>query len=367
MSKNTTKRINIFLFLLPALFLFVAILVVPIVSSVYYSFFNFSMIDASDKTFVLDEKEDTSTVVGDALTAKETDDRSFFGKLFENYIELFENKNLYDMGKALKNAFILAALSVFIQLPLSLGLALMLGRGIKGERLYLSVYFVPVLISSVVIGALWSKIYDPSQPEEAYEIFTDRESLHEMNGRWVRIAMIIGILIGIMTLIALWRLVRRLCLPSTAQFLTLFIESAFLLRGAFIMNSQDMNRKRAGEKNLLTVFFLALTIGLFSFMILENARPHTQSLMISGDIDEPINGERFNDFKIYYPDFYYMDLEAEAAEPMTLEIVNSDGEAFWSQTGTRIGGDRIRIRLPRGEYCFSLTCTTGYRVDYTLN
>jgi len=162
MSKNTTKRINIFLFLLPALFLFVAILVVPIVSSVYYSFFNFSMIDASDKTFVLDEKEDTSTVVGDALTAKETDDRSFFGKLFENYIELFENKNLYDMGKALKNAFILAALSVFIQLPLSLGLALMLGRGIKGERLYLSVYFVPVLISSVVIGALWSKIYDPS-------------------------------------------------------------------------------------------------------------------------------------------------------------------------------------------------------------
>lgn len=211
------------------------------------------------------------------------------------------------------------------------------------------------------------KIYDPSQPEEAYEIFTDRESLHEMNGRWVRIAMIIGILIGIMTLIALWRLVRRLCLPSTAQFLTLFIESAFLLRGAFIMNSQDMNRKRAGEKNLLTVFFLALTIGLFSFMILENARPHTQSLMISGDIDEPINGERFNDFKIYYPDFYYMDLEAEAAEPMTLEIVNSDGEAFWSQTGTRIGGDRIRIRLPRGEYCFSLTCTTGYRVDYTLN
>ncbi|MBQ5361405.1 MAG: DUF2812 domain-containing protein, partial [Lachnospiraceae bacterium] len=211
------------------------------------------------------------------------------------------------------------------------------------------------------------KIYDPSQPEEAYEIFTDRESLHEMNGRWVRIAMIIGILIGIMTLIALWRFVRRPCLPYMAQLLTFLLESLFLLRGAVIMNNQDGDRKKAGEKKLLTAFFLALIIGCTAFLVLESARPHTQSLMIAGDIDEPINGERFNDFKISYPDFYYMDLEAEAAEPMTLEIINSDGEAFWSQTGTRIGGDRIRIRLPRGEYCFSLTCTTGYRVDYTLN
>ena len=33
------------------------------------------------------------------------------------------------------------------------------------------------------------KIYDPSLPEEAYEIFTDRESLHEMNSRWARLAL----------------------------------------------------------------------------------------------------------------------------------------------------------------------------------
>ena len=211
------------------------------------------------------------------------------------------------------------------------------------------------------------KIYDPSQPEEAYEIFTDRESLREMNGRWVRIAMILGILIGIMTLFALWRSVRRFCLPSLAQFLTLFIESAFLLRGAFIMNHQDMNRKRAGEKNLLTVFLLALTIGCASFMILENARPHMQSLMISGDISEPVIEDHFGDFKVSYPDFYYLNLEGEASEPMELEILNSEGKAVWSQEGTQIGGERIRLRLPRGEYYFLLTATSGYRVEYTLD
>ena len=63
--------------------------------------------------------------------------------------------------KALLNSLLLAVLSVFIQLPLALGLALTLGKRIKGERLFLSVYFMPVLISTVVIGQLWLKIYNP--------------------------------------------------------------------------------------------------------------------------------------------------------------------------------------------------------------
>lgn len=133
MNKKKRKGITIFLFLLPALLLFFGILVAPIISSVYNSLYQYEGF-SGDKTFVG----------------------------IQNYVDLFENKAVYDFGTALKNAFILAALSVFIQLPLSLGLALMLGKGIKGERFYLSVYFMPVLISAVVIGALWSKIYNPT-------------------------------------------------------------------------------------------------------------------------------------------------------------------------------------------------------------
>ena len=77
-----------------------------------------------------------------------------------NYKELFTSKAI-GFIKALGNACILAALSVFIQLPVSLGLALALGRGIKGEKPFLSIYFMPVLISTVVIGQLWLKIYNP--------------------------------------------------------------------------------------------------------------------------------------------------------------------------------------------------------------
>jgi raffinose/stachyose/melibiose transport system permease protein len=62
---------------------------------------------------------------------------------------------------ALKNSMLLAFFSVFVQLPFSLLLALLLGRRPKFDRAFLSVYFMPVLISTVVIGQLWLKIYNP--------------------------------------------------------------------------------------------------------------------------------------------------------------------------------------------------------------
>ena len=49
---------------------------------------------------------------------------------------------------------------MFIQLPISLVLALILASNVKGEGFYRTVYFIPVLISTVVIAQLWSKIYN---------------------------------------------------------------------------------------------------------------------------------------------------------------------------------------------------------------
>ena len=129
-KKDIVNGLAVFLFLLPALALFIGILIAPILKSAYYSFFDWNGMG----------------------------DMTFLG--LANYKELFTSKAIGFM-KALGNACILAALSVFIQLPVSLGLALVLGRGIKGEKPFLSIYFMPVLISTVVIGQLWLKIYNP--------------------------------------------------------------------------------------------------------------------------------------------------------------------------------------------------------------
>lgn len=130
MKKTIGYRINIFLFLLPALFLFIGVLIAPIAMSAFYSLHKWSGFD-------------TPVFIG-----------------FKNYVELFTSMSI-NFPRALKNALLLALFSVIIQLPFALWLALKLAKGIRGERFFLSVFFLPVLISTVVIGQLWIKIYNP--------------------------------------------------------------------------------------------------------------------------------------------------------------------------------------------------------------
>ena len=128
--KKFKKGLAITVFLLPALFLFISILIAPIAVSVYRSMFDWN--GFSEGTFIW----------------------------FDNYKELFANGSIKFLT-SLKNSLILAAFSVFVQLPIALFLALLLGRKMKGDRVFLSIYFMPVLISTVVIGQLWLKIYNP--------------------------------------------------------------------------------------------------------------------------------------------------------------------------------------------------------------
>ena len=99
--KNKTvdvkKGITIFLFLLPGLALFISILIAPIAVSIYRSMYDWN--GFSEGTFIG----------------------------FSNYVELFTNGSIKFMT-ALKNSMWLAFFSVFVQLPFSLLLALLLGR-----------------------------------------------------------------------------------------------------------------------------------------------------------------------------------------------------------------------------------------------
>jgi raffinose/stachyose/melibiose transport system permease protein len=64
--------------------------------------------------------------------------------------------------KALGNNLILAILSILIQLPFALGLAVLLDKGGQRFRIFKLAYFMPLLISSVAVGFLFKYIYDPN-------------------------------------------------------------------------------------------------------------------------------------------------------------------------------------------------------------
>lgn len=65
-----------------------------------------------------------------------------------------------DFWTAVRNTFIFAAGSLFIQLPISLALALALNRkGLTGRALYRLVFFSPCLVGLVFVGVMFALIF----------------------------------------------------------------------------------------------------------------------------------------------------------------------------------------------------------------
>lgn len=127
MNSVFSNKGTIAVFVLPTLLLFCGIVLVPIFVSSYYSLLDWNGVGRG----------------------------TFIG--LDNYVEMFKDTRVLN---SIKNSLLFAGASVFIQLPISLVLALILASNVKGEGFYRTVYFIPVLISTVVIAQLWSKIYN---------------------------------------------------------------------------------------------------------------------------------------------------------------------------------------------------------------
>lgn len=113
--------------LLPALLLYTFFVIVPIFWSGYYGFFNWSGIGEA-------------TYIG-----------------FQNYIEVIQNSVFW---RALKNNMIIVAASIIGQVPIALGFALLLRQSTRFQRFVRSAIFLPMVISTVVVGLIWGYMYD---------------------------------------------------------------------------------------------------------------------------------------------------------------------------------------------------------------
>jgi raffinose/stachyose/melibiose transport system permease protein len=143
MKRVLSNKWSIAVFVLPTVLFFTYIVVIPIIKTAFYSLLN-------------------------EIPAIAKENSHFVG--FENYVTMFTpgKRNAWwntDIGtSAVINSLRYAAASVFIQLPFSLFIALLLVRGIKGESFYRNVFFIPVVISSVVVSLLWQRIYKDLLP-----------------------------------------------------------------------------------------------------------------------------------------------------------------------------------------------------------
>lgn len=126
---NIRSHRNFIVFaLLPALLIYALFVFVPVIWSAYYGFFNWSGI-------------------GEA---------KFIG--VKNYVEILQDPVFW---RSLKNNFIFVLAAVFGQVPIALVLAVLLHKSNMIQRFLRSAIFLPMVLSTVVIGMIWQYIYHP--------------------------------------------------------------------------------------------------------------------------------------------------------------------------------------------------------------
>lgn len=119
-----------FILVTPAVILFAAFVIYPVLSTVQLSFYNYGLTDPN------------ITYVGLA-----------------NYEELLKDPVFW---RALGNNGIILVGSSIIQVGGGVILAAVLSRGIRrGKTFFRTLHFAPVILSAVAVGILWQLIYDP--------------------------------------------------------------------------------------------------------------------------------------------------------------------------------------------------------------
>lgn len=118
------KRLEIALLAGPAIALFLAFVIFPVVLAAYYGFFKW-------KGY-----------------GKPT---NFVG--FDNYLTILQDPTFHE---ALSNNAFIVVMSLVLQGPAAIGLALLLNRSFRGRSLVRVLIFVPYVVSEVIVGTGWS-------------------------------------------------------------------------------------------------------------------------------------------------------------------------------------------------------------------
>lgn len=116
-------------FLLPAAALYIGLVLLPVAQAFYYSFFRWNGLGPLEQ------------FTGLANYARILGDRAFIGAISHNLQIVF--------------------LSLAFQLPLSLGLALLLRELGPGQTIFRTIFFLPWVLSEVVAGVIWTLVYRP--------------------------------------------------------------------------------------------------------------------------------------------------------------------------------------------------------------
>lgn len=132
MERYRRNKKVIFLFLLPALLIYVVLEVIPVAQSFYFSFFDWPGIQGVPLKYVG----------------------------LDNFISVFQNSQFH---QAVKNILLFVAVGLLTQLPIGFLFAILLYNVKRGQRFFKAVYFIPMILPVTATGLLWQFILKPNE------------------------------------------------------------------------------------------------------------------------------------------------------------------------------------------------------------
>lgn len=127
--RRLQDNLTVILFLAPAFVLFLVFLVYPIFRSTYYSLFNWNGLGPAVRFVGLNN----------------------FKQILTDQVFL----------KGVGNCIVIVVFSLAVQLPLALGLSIMVGRDLPGRAFFRSIFFMPYVISEVITAIIWISMFSP--------------------------------------------------------------------------------------------------------------------------------------------------------------------------------------------------------------
>jgi multiple sugar transport system permease protein/raffinose/stachyose/melibiose transport system permease protein len=123
------KMLSLLVFILPSTLIYTLFVMYPSVSGLYYSLTNWDGISPSYKLIGLD-----------------------------NFRDIFHDPLFY---KAVKNSFTFAIIVVIIKNAIALWFAVLLDKKLKFTGFFRSVFFLPAILSSIIVAYTWVTIFNP--------------------------------------------------------------------------------------------------------------------------------------------------------------------------------------------------------------
>lgn len=197
------------------------------------------------------------------------------------------------------------------------------------------------------------KPYKEDMDESESRIYTDKQSLYEMQNRWIRLITMLDIFYVIMAFVYITMGIHE------REFSILTEGIIFLMLGVtFALGIRNVKSKREGGNSGVSIpvqivlpLSILILVLVFTFKVFGDSYKVYEENFTFIKMEEEKLPQSSKEFNIKKAGNYSLDLDFNAGDGMlTVSIVNNKGKEFYKNTADRSKVDNWSLQLEKGTY-----------------